>query len=59
MEEELRMGCPYSEEHLVVFDGVANPMGEPCYTCADFECEHNSNIEENPEYFEEPVDGLL
>jgi len=44
------MGCPYSDDHLAVFDGVTNPMGEPCYTCTDFECEHNANIEENPEY---------
>jgi len=50
--------CPYSDEHLAVFDGVSNPMGDVCYRCRDFECEHNSNTEENPNYCFEPEDMI-
>ena len=50
--------CPYSDEHLAVFDGVSNPMGDVCYRCRDFECEHNSNTEQNPNYCFEPEDMI-
>lgn len=43
------MSCPFSEFELDMFDGVVNPMGEPCNTCYDYECEHNNN-EDNPEW---------
>lgn len=42
------MSCPYSQAELEKWDGASNPMGDDCYTCTDFECEHNANIE-NPE----------
>lgn len=38
------MSCPYSDDDLEMFDGVSNPMGSACYECADFDCEHNANI---------------
>ena len=34
------MGCPYSEEELIKWDSVMNPMGEACYTCTDCDCDH-------------------
>lgn len=43
------MSCPYSDEELAIWDGVTNPMSNICYTCTDFDCEHNSNYDENPE----------
>lgn len=42
------MTCPYTEFQLEVWDGVCTPMGEVCYSCEEFGCEHNAN-EENPE----------
>ena len=42
------MSCPYSDEKLEYWDGVSNPMGQACYSCEDWECEHNENID-NPE----------
>jgi len=37
------MSCPYSEEDLDYWDGVANPMGEACNDCQDYDCDHNPN----------------
>jgi hypothetical protein len=42
------MSCPYSDEELQEWDGVTNPMGAPCYSCEDWDCEHNEN-EDHPE----------
>ena len=42
------MSCPYSDEDLERFDSVSNPMGKECYTCEDFDCEHNEN-DDNPD----------
>lgn len=38
--------CPYSDKELDLWDSVTNPMGDECYTCDDFECEHNANYDE-------------
>ena len=43
------MSSQYSDTELEYWDGVANPMGKPCYSCMDFDCEHNANDEMNPE----------
>lgn len=54
------MGCPYSDTALDYWDGVYNPMGDACYNCDEFECEHNANFDNpNWEYCEElcRVDG--
>lgn len=46
--------CPYSDGELELWDGVTNPMGDDCYSCTDFDCEHNSNRDDNPEcWFDE------
>jgi len=42
------MSCPYSDAELDYWDGVANPMGGACYSCQEYECEHNFNMD-NPE----------
>lgn len=34
------MSCPYSEEELQKWDGVSNPMGKPCQSCYQCDCEH-------------------
>lgn len=34
------MSCPYSDEELDYWDGVCNPMGDACYECGEWECEH-------------------
>jgi len=47
--ERLGMSCPFTESELEIFDGVANPMGEVCMDCEDWECEHNNNLD-NPNY---------
>jgi hypothetical protein len=43
------MSCPYSDEELQYWDGVTNAMGKECDSCEDFDCEHNTNFENNPE----------
>jgi hypothetical protein len=47
-QEDGKMSCPYSDEELQEWDGVTNPMGAPCYSCEDWDCEHNEN-EDHPE----------
>ncbi len=37
------MSCPYSDKELDYWDGVCNPMGEACYTCEEYDCDHNEN----------------
>lgn len=37
------MSCPYPSETLDYWDGVANPIGDACYACGEWECEHNLN----------------
>lgn len=44
------MSCPYSDEELQYWDSVCNPMGQSCYSCEEYECEHNANVD-NPEFF--------
>lgn len=51
------MSCPFSDEHLAVFDGVTNPMGDECCSCIEFECEHNVNYNENPECIDMMMDS--
>lgn len=34
------MSCPYSDEELQEWDGVANPMGQACRECYECTCEH-------------------
>jgi len=51
---ERGMSCPYTDDELSFWDSVSNPMGTECNSCTDFDCEHNSNIDENPEYFPDP-----
>jgi len=41
------MSCPYDEILLDYWDGVNNPMGDNCYECEEWDCEHNFNID-NP-----------
>lgn len=43
------LGCPYSEDELDRWDGVNNPMGNFCYECEEWECEHNANGD-NPNF---------
>lgn len=54
--------CPYSDESLEQFDSVANPMGDACDDCEDFECEHNPNPDPNAidldDLPETPQDGM-
>lgn len=38
------MSCPYSERELRKWDSVCNPMGESCYDCEEYECEHNAAV---------------
>lgn len=49
------MGCPYSDEELTVWDGVENPMGDVCYSCEDFDCEHNPNCYSDDELISEAL----
>jgi len=46
------LGCPYSEDELDRWDGVDNPMGNFCYECEEWECEHNANGD-NPNFLDE------
>lgn len=39
------MSCPYSDEELAYWEGVCNPIGDACYSCEEWECEHNENID--------------
>lgn len=39
----MSLNCPYSSEELDYWDGVCNPMGEACFDCGEYECEHNPN----------------
>jgi len=50
--------CPYSETELAMWDSVCNPMGDACYDCDEFECDHNPNP--SPEYdgWEDPMDEV-
>lgn len=34
------MSCPYGDDELQEWDGVANPMGVECNNCYECECEH-------------------
>jgi len=36
---EIMSHCPYSDESLEQFDSVANPMGDACDDCDDYDCE--------------------
>ena len=42
------MMCPYSDEELEFWDSVNNPMGNACFKCDEWNCEHNFNPD-NPE----------
>lgn len=33
--------CPYSDDLLDKWDSVANPIGNACNDCTQYECEHN------------------
>jgi hypothetical protein len=39
------MSCPYNSEELDDWGSVNNPMGLPCYSCGEWECEHNFNAD--------------
>lgn len=39
--ENLTPECPFSDAELAYWDGSANPMGEACNSCHDYECPHN------------------
>ena len=52
------MSCPYSDEELEYWDSVSNPMGDECYTCEDWDCEHNENDEHPDRQMEVPGGGL-
>lgn len=44
------MSCPFSDAELEKWDSICNPMGDECYSCTDFDCDHNENYEENPNF---------
>jgi len=46
------MTCSYTDEELEIWDGVSNPMGQPCYRCDDYDCVHNFN-HDNPELIDD------
>lgn len=33
--------CPYPDDLLDKWDNVANPIGDACNDCTQYECEHN------------------
>jgi len=50
------LDCPYSEDELDRWDGVDNPMGNFCYECEEWECEHNANGD-NPNFPDEVAEA--
>ena len=41
------MGCPYNKTLVEYWDEVCNPLGDACYHCDDYDCEHNfTNIDD-------------
>ena len=43
------MSCPYPDEMLEEWDGVANPIGKYCNNCSNLDCEHNLDYGYVPE----------
>ena len=40
--------CPFSDAELHYWDRSVAPMGEGCYSCEEYDCKHNFNMD-NPE----------